>query len=72
MLWVPRDAFSLALYLKQKYNNKFDEHCIEELLFGYNKIFSDRELKAQERFKKIYTAQIENLRFELDKKTSYK
>lgn len=54
MLWVPRDAFSLALHLKQKYVGKFDEKCIEELLFGYNKIFADREDKANERLKKIY------------------
>ncbi|KAL4466916.1 hypothetical protein ABPG74_010513 [Tetrahymena malaccensis] len=72
MLWVPRDAFSFALHLKQKYNGKLDEKCIEEFLFGYNKIFSDREEKQMERYKKIYTTQITSLKLQLEKKTSYK
>lgn len=72
MLWVPRDAFSFALQLKEKYLGRLDEKCIEELLFAYNKIFAEREEKTLERYKKIYTAQIQSLKLEFEKKTSYK
>ncbi len=40
LLWIPKDAFKLSQDIATKYNNRFSTECIENLLFGLNKIWT--------------------------------
>ncbi|KAL4480752.1 hypothetical protein ABPG72_014527 [Tetrahymena utriculariae] len=70
-LWVPRDAFQFAFQISQKYNKRLTEEIIEELLFGLNQIWSNKEKTAVDKLKRQYETENKELKKQLNKNLTY-
>ncbi|KRX05020.1 hypothetical protein PPERSA_06654 [Pseudocohnilembus persalinus] len=71
LFWIPKDTFKFLSHFTIKNQGKIQPENIEEILFGLNKYFKNREDARITKMKKKYENEIEKLKRDLDKQTPF-
>ena len=71
LLWVPKEAFKFVNDLAQKYNGKLFQESIENLLFGLNKIWTQREERKVKSLIEKHAEEVNLLKKQLDSNTPF-